>query len=212
MNLKAVLFDFDGTLVDTNQVIMNSWYATFDGMGVPRPSDEVILKTFGEPLVRSLENFFPGKVDETIVIYRHYQETHYKEFLAIYDGIKELLETLKGMGLRLAIVTSRLPHSTVEYMSLFDIQDYFEVLVTCADTDKHKPEPEPCLLALEKLGIKAEDAIMIGDSRFDILCAQNAGVPGVFVNWSQAADRSDLGCKPDYIIDKPMDLIDIIRG
>ena len=207
--IKAVLFDFDGTLVDTNNLILQSWQHTFRTLAGREEDEAVLLKTFGEPLRETLERFFPENPDLAGETYRGFQFSHYNEYLEIYDGILDMLKALREKGIRLAVVTSRLERSAMLYMDVFGIRDEFETIVSVEDTEGHKPGPEPCLCALERLGIQPEEAIMVGDSRLDILCAQNAGVRGVLVEWSMAQSTGPSGCNPEFTVAKPEDIVSL---
>ena len=212
-NIKAVLFDFDGTIFDTNKLIIDSWNEVFRIKGGSRTEEE-ILATFGEPLTVSMEKWFPGESEECINIYRNYQRDIFFEKIELYEGMDELIKKLKTLGVLNAVVTSRLASSTISTLEKYDLARCFDVIVTCDDTEKHKPDPEPALLALEKLGISADEAIMIGDSRFDIRCAHNAGIKAVLVGWSEAAAAGDIPKNgidaPDFVIESAEELLEII--
>lgn len=213
--IDTVLFDFDGTLMDTNDVIIKSWDHTFRSLGRKEKSPEELIKTFGEPLELTLANFFPDiPVEESIEIYRQYQRENLTRLIDLFPGIKEMLEKLKHQGFKMALVTSRLKTTTQMGVDKFDLAKYFDVVITADDTTKHKPDPEPILITLDKLGSKPENAIMLGDTLFDIRCARNAGVESVLVSWSMALagmTMQKLGTDaPDWIIDTPQQLLDII--
>ena len=212
--INTVLFDFDGTIMDTNNVILQSWQHTFRTVeGKERPQEEII-ETFGEPLYVTMGKVLPQiPVEEGVRIYRSYHYDNFTELIEVFPGILELLEELKNRGYKTGIVTSRLWHTTEMGLKKYDMQQYFDAIVTCDDTDKHKPDPEPVNIALERLGSKPEEAIMIGDSMFDILCAKNAGVRAALVSWALAvSDENKYGENaPDYIIEKAEDLLDILE-
>ena len=211
---KYILFDFDGTLVNTNDVIIASWQHTYKhylGYEVPI---ERITSCFGEPLLLTMEREFPG-VDpqESAAVYRSFQVANADRLVTIFPGIKELLADLKQAGYVLGVVTSRTRESALRYMDMFDITSYFSDLVTCDDTTVHKPNPEPLLLAMSRLGATAEASIMIGDSPFDIKCANNAGVDSVMVDWRITCDETSLidDAKVDYRIQQPADLLHLLE-
>ncbi|MBQ8563947.1 MAG: HAD-IA family hydrolase [Firmicutes bacterium] len=212
---KYILFDFDGTLVNTNDVILASWQHTYKhylGHEVPV---EHITACFGEPLLVTMEREFPG-VDpaESAAVYRQFQVENADRLVTIFPGIKELLVALKEAGYVLGIVTSRTRESALRYMDMFGIASYFNDLVTCDDTTIHKPNPEPLLLALSKLGASADESLMIGDSPFDTKCANNAGVDSVMVEWRITCDDTSLidDAKVDYWIHQPMELMELLAG
>ena len=125
----------------------------------------------------------------------------------------ELVEYLKEKGYKQCIVTSRTTESTLRYLDLFHKRDLFDGLVTCDDTDEHKPDPEPILLGLEKMNCSKEEALMVGDGVFDIKCANNAGVKVALVGWR--ITDSDNSIIPDavhdYEVETPEDLKKLIE-
>ncbi|MBR4020459.1 MAG: HAD-IA family hydrolase, partial [Firmicutes bacterium] len=166
-----------------------------------------------EPLGVSMQKFFPEvPVEEAIEIYRSHQKDIFEEMIEPFPGMVELIKGLKARGYKVAITTSRLGNSTMVGLRKFGLDDVFDVIVTANDTTKHKPDPEPVLITLEKLGAKPEEALMIGDSMFDIKCAHNAGVKAVLVGWAEAVTEEDLNGpdRPDYFIETAEDLFDLV--
>ena len=211
--INTVLFDFDGTLVNTNDVIIASWQHTYKHYRGREESIEKITACFGEPLLITMAREFPGVApEESAEVYRHFQQQNAHLLVKIFPGIVDLLKALKEAGYRMGIVTSRTRESALRYMDMFGITEYFEAMVTCDDTTVHKPNPEPILLGLEKMGITKDEAIMIGDSPFDIKCANNAGVKSVMVDWRITCDNSALITDAvwDYEIKEPMDLMKVL--
>ena len=211
--INTVLFDFDGTLVNTNDVIIASWQHTYKHYRGREESIEKITACFGEPLLITMAREFPGVApEESAEVYRQFQQQNAHLLVKIFPGIVDLLKALKEAGYRMGIVTSRTRESALRYMDMFGITEYFEAMVTCDDTTVHKPNPEPILLGLEKMGITKDEAIMIGDSPFDIKCANNAGVKSVMVDWRITCDNSALITDSvwDYEIKEPMDLMKVL--
>ena len=211
--IKAVLFDFDGTLMDTNGIIINSWqYAFKVAEGRVLTLDE-IRRNFGEPLRDSMVHLFPGRdPDEMVDLYRHYQRHIFMDKLHMFPGMRELVLGLKERGIKVAVVTSRFWNTIRKGVYLFDIADEFDAVVSGEDNTKPKPDPEPCLVCLERLGASPEEALVIGDTKFDILCGKNAGIRTVLVNWTLAvSDEEKQGVyRPDYFIDRAEDVYSII--
>ena len=113
----------------------------------------------------------------------------------------------------MGVVTSRTRESAQRYMDMFGIGDFFEEMVSCDDTEIHKPNPEPILLCLKKMGITAEEALMVGDSPFDIKCANNAGVKSVLVGWRITGDGQTLidDAREDFTISEPSELVGVLK-
>lgn len=209
----TVLFDFDGTVMDTNNVILMSWQHTFQTLENRREDERRLFKTFGEPLETTMKKFFPHvPVEESIEIYRSFHRDNFGELINLFPGMKELLAEVKIRGYKTGLVTSRLEQTTLQGLEKYCIKDYFDVLVTADDTKKHKPDPEPINIALERLDSSPKNSIMVGDTMYDILCAKNAGVDVALVAWSAALkeDEDFNGSEPDYIIHRAEDLLDII--
>lgn len=209
--IDTIIFDFDGTLINTNDVIIAAWQYTYKKYLNCEKPVEHITRCFGEPLLITMAREFPG-VDpaESAEVYRRHQQDRAEELVSLFPGVEELLKTLRERGLKIGIVTSRTAESTAFYLNKFGIGDYFDSIVSCDDTDKHKPNPEPLLLGLEKLGAAKERTLMIGDSPFDMKCANNAGVRTVLVGWRVAGSEDQLSsCEIDYVINEPMELLKV---
>jgi pyrophosphatase PpaX len=213
MGVNTILFDFDGTVMDTNRVIINSWQHTFRTIaGEERPIEDIVA-TFGEVLYDTMARFFPDvPVNESAEIYRSYHRENFGPMISVFPGVRELIEELKARGYTLAVVTSRLPATTTEGLEKYGLAGCFDLVVTCEDCKKFKPDPEPVLVALEKLGKKPEEAMMVGDTMHDIRCARAAGVRSVLVGWSVAVSEEERNgaCGPDYFIEKAEDLLKIL--
>lgn len=207
----TVIFDFDGTIADTNQLIVNSWQAVFNARtGQPGDIDR-ILASFGEPLYDTMAKFFPDfDVEESVEIYRNYQGKIFLDEIKEFPGMIDLIKGLKGNGYKVGIATSRLKGSTLQGLEKFGLTETVDALVTVEDTEKHKPDPEPALICLHKLGSTGEESIMVGDSIFDIGCGKNAGMTTVLVGWSEVAGQNGGMFTPDYVIEKAEDLWDVL--
>lgn len=213
MTVKTILFDFDGTVANTNGLIVDSWQFTYETL-TGRKADEAAIKaTFGEPLAVSMEKAFPDTPpEEAIDIYRNHQKDIYEEMIEPFPGMAELMKSLKERGFQVGIVTSRMRNSTMTGLRKFGLAEETDCIVTCEDTDRHKPDPEPVLIALDRLGAEAEHTLMVGDSMFDVRCAHNAGVKAVLVGWAEAVTEEDMKGPegPDYVIEKAEDLFEFL--
>ena len=225
MGKKFIIFDFDGTLVHTNDVIIGSWQATYEHYLGRQVSRSQIEQTFGETLADTIRNRIPGApVEEVKSYYRAWQEAHKESLVYIYDGIKELLAELRGRGCVIGVGTSRTASSLWNYLRQFGIDDSIDAVVTMDDVTRHKPHPDTALAVLAKMaGLEAgaeipgeilADAVMLGDSRFDIGCASNAGIDSVLTIWGRPIGEEEIAAwdwRPTYVIERPSELIDIVR-
>ena len=214
-SIDTVLFDFDGTVMDTNDVILMSWQHTFRTLRNREEPQENLVKTFGEPLETTMKKFFPDvPVEESVNIYRSFHHDNFSRLIKLFPGMKELIAEVKRRGYKTGLVTSRLLRTTMQGLEAYGIKEYFDIIITAEDTTRHKPDPQPINIALEKLGSVAERSVMLGDTTFDMLCAKNAGVSPVLVSWSLALKgkaREELGeACPDFIITDPKELLSII--
>lgn len=216
-DINTILFDFDGTVMDTNKVIEMSWQHTFRTLTGKEGDPDYIHSTFGEPLVYSMEKTFPDvPAEESVAIYRNFHSDKFLDTIELFPGIPELLAELKKEGYKVGLATSRMKRTTMMAVDKFGLQKYFDAIVTIDDVSNHKPHPESALKTLEKLGSKPEEAIMIGDTKFDIQCSRNAGVKSVLVGWSLALAGKGLadfpeGQAPDYIVQSPGEILEIIK-
>ena len=211
--INTVLFDLDGTLINTYQLIIESFQHTFRTvLGHEKPVEE-IARTFGEPLALTMSKMLTIPPEEAMQIYRGYHYEHFEDLIEIYPGMGELVAELSRQDYRLGVVTSRLRNTTERALRHFQIMDHFDYVLTADDTDKHKPDPTPVLMALDKLGAKPHEAIMIGDTIFDIGSARNAGVTSVMVGWSEAFlhQEEESEFSPDHVIQEASELLELIR-
>ena len=215
-NIDTVLLDYDGTLMDTNELIHHSWNYLFEQVKGRTPTKEELYSTYGEMLPVTIRRFFGGNEEEVwhyIEIYREYQTHHYNDGIHLFPGVAEMLETLKNEGYRLCLVTSRMGSSSFSGLRQFGIDPYFDAFVTAEDTTAHKPEPDPALAALRKLDRMPEQAVMLGDTWYDMECARRAGVSPVLAGWSEAywyrEDRTTG--MPDHIVRKPEDMPELMK-
>ena len=209
----TVLFDFDGTVMNTNDVIIASWQHTFRTIDGKEREVSEIARTFGEPIVKTMKRLFPQvPVEESLKIYRSYQYDYFDDLVTLFPGMKELLVKLRKTGYKTGLVTSRMRNTTFRGLEKFELTDLFDAVVTCDDTNVHKPDPEPVFIALDKLGTKPEKTVMLGDTMYDIMCANNAGVTSVLVGWAIAPTEEEIKGEngPDFIMKDAADLFRIL--
>jgi pyrophosphatase PpaX len=203
-----VLFDLDGTLIDSAAIILASMrHATRTVLGREIP-DEQLLAGVGSGLRYEMQAFDPDRVDELVQTYREHNEPLHGD-LQSCAGIADVLDRLRDEGRPLGIVTSK-RRLTVDlaFATLPWLEPYFDVVVGAEDTERHKPHPEPILRGLELLGTRADETAYVGDSPFDVQAAKAAGVAAIAVTWGGFHSRERLEREePDAVVDTAKELL-----
>lgn len=208
--IKAVLFDLDGTIIDTNELIEISFKHAFKvHLNEDRTSEEV-TKFFGQPLKDSFMPYGEELAEKMIKTYRDFNEAIHDERCKEFEGVKETLEFLKEKGIKTAIVTSKRRILAERGMNLFDLRKYFDVIVTPEDTTEHKPKPGPVLKACELLSVDPKNAMMVGDSHFDLMSGKNAGAKTCGVRYTALPIKLLEDCNPDYFINSIDEIKEIV--
>lgn len=202
-----VIFDLDGTVVDTVDLIRSSFrHASEVVLGRALP-DEVLMAHVGQPLMEQMVLLSPEHAQELYDAYRDHNHRVHDELIREYEGVEEALAGLKEAGKRLALVTSKSAYTTEMAFRAVGLHRYFDVIVTADDTTEHKPRPTPILLALERLGAGPEGAIYVGDSPFDVEAGRAAGTATAAVTWG-IFPRADLErSRPTYVITRPLEIV-----
>ena len=206
---KHILFDIDGTLIDTEEAILQSLQDTVREMlhkDIGKPELKFALGIPGSVTLRKLG------ITDTERANKRWNENllKYKSRIRLFDGIPHLLENLKMNGCKLGIVTSKTRHEyTADFAAPFALSGYFGIVICVEDTPRPKPYPDPLLTYLNTAylntaRIHAEDALYIGDTLYDCLCAQNAGVDFGFAAWGNAAVQE---IPADYLFKRPADVL-----
>lgn len=209
--IKAILFDLDGTLINTNNLIMQSFKYAFSKHLDVEVKEEEIATYFGEPLLKSMERHDANNAELMVNTFRQFNESKHDELAEAFEGVKEALEELKTSGFKLAVVTSKRRKMAERGLKLFNMLDYFDNVVTPEDTEKYKPDGEPASKACELLKVLPEESLMVGDSHNDILCGKNAGCKTCIVKYSILPLEELMKFKPDYIVDSLLDIIKLIK-
>lgn len=206
--ISAALFDFDGTLVDTTELIYQSLrHAVREVLG-EEPPREVLMSGVGRPLPRQMEVIAGGGADgarlvgELLKSYRVHNEEHHDALISQFPGIEDALARLRSAGVGIAVVTSKRRPSVEMALATFPrLQSVTDHFVTMEDTTEHKPHPEPLLKGLEMLGgVPAERAAYVGDSPHDVEAARAAGVTSVAVSWGAFSEDALRAAAPDYLV------------
>lgn len=209
---KGVLFDLDGTIINSNELVIKSFQYAFKKLlnkDIPR---EEVVQTFGEPLRSAMTRYDEKNSNLLVNTFRAFNESNHDKFVSKFQGVEEGLKSLKAMEVKLAVVTSKRKKMALRGLKLLDIYKYMDVIVSPEDTDKHKPLGDPALKACELLNILPTEAIMVGDSHNDILCGKNAGCKTCLVKYTALPLESLMKYEPDYIIDSIEDLAEITQN
>jgi pyrophosphatase PpaX len=211
MRFPVVLFDLDGTVIDSGAIILASMrHAAKEVLGV-EPRDEELMAAVGGPgLEAQMHALAPDRVQELVKVYRAHNEPLH-EGLVCCPGIDDVLVRLKDEGRRLGIVTAKRRKTVELAFAQVPIAHLFETVVGGDETERHKPDPEPLLLALDRLGAGPEDAAYVGDAPFDIQAAKAAGIFSVAVGWGGIHTRERLEQEqPDAFVDTAEELLDVL--
>lgn len=186
---QAVLFDLDGTILDTNELIIQSFLYALKG-AVPEDFDRThIIPEMGLPLKEQLQ-LFSGKedVEAYVLAYREYNYRMHDEMVQLFPGVSETVSRLIAHGVKVGIVTTKKRPMTERALKMFGLYDQMDAIVTLDEVDHAKPHPEPVLKALTAIGTAPSRACMVGDSPVDIEAARRAGALPVGVAWSLKGD------------------------
>jgi len=183
VRFQTVLFDFDGTIVDSGAMILASFrHATKTVLAREIPDAELAAAVGGSTIFEQMRAFDPNRVDELVEAYRAHNTPLHDELRA-FQGMEELLAGLRAEGRRLGIVTAKRRRTIDLAFRILDLERFFDAVVTADSTKRHKPDPEPVLHALELLGAEPRETAFVGDSPFDMGAGSAAGVFAVGVSW-----------------------------
>ena len=213
--IEVVLFDFDGTIVDTMELIYESMRrATGEVLG--RELDrETLMANVGQPMPRQMELLADGQpeqAEELLEVYLRHNEELHEGLIREFPNVGTSLARLRDNGLRLAVVTSKRRFSVERALDSFpDLRDVFDVFVTMEDTMEHKPLPAPLLKGLELLGdVSPERAAYVGDAPFDVTAARDAGVMSVAVSWGAFTAEDLRAAGPDHLFEDLDSAVDFL--
>lgn len=211
--MKAILFDFDGTLVDSAPGIVKTMEQTFVRMGMNVPAEEDMRATIGLPLrqaLKQLGELSDVEADKATETYRELFPIYEVEYIKIFPKVLETLSLLKERGIRMAIVTSRDRMSLELVAEKRGLMPYFETFVTGADGLQPKPAPDMVNALLERMDLKAEDAVVVGDTIYDIGMGNSAGCMTVAVTYGNHSRERLMTENPTKLIDTFDELLSIV--
>ncbi len=206
----GILFDLDGTLLDTESLIYRAFHYVFTKYRPDYVLEQEEFFTFlGPSLFVTLERYFPADQVETIFKdYRDFSIRHQKEEIKLYPDVLETLQMAKQKGYPLAVVTTKAKETAVLGLQQFDLLPYFETVLTLEDVTKVKPDPEGVIKAMKILQV--DRAIMIGDNVSDIEAGKNAGIYTGAVKWATKGYAAMQALQPDILLDTMSDVIHFV--
>jgi pyrophosphatase PpaX len=210
---KVILFDLDGTLIDSSASVLNTMLSALKSLGFKPPEVFSYAEIWGKKEAEVLQAV--GIPDQDIPRIRA-EWTRLEAFngdeISYFPGVPELLHILKGKGCKVGIVTGRSIEKTRAVPVAQALKESLDVFVTPDDTNKGKPDPEPVDYALEKLGAYPGEAIFVGDSVVDITMATLAGLKSILAVWGGEKDMTSFPNKPDYIVSTVKELKELLLG
>ncbi len=207
--MRAVLLDFDGTFLDSAELILAAARHTFTvHHGAPYP-DAVWLAGMGTPLKRQLQELarVSDDLDALLETYRTFNVEHHDRLARPFDGMVEVVHELKARGTLLGIVTSKRRVGIERGLRPQGMLETFDVIVCPEDVEHAKPHPEPVWRALAALGVAPADAIFVGDSPHDVEAGNAAGVETAAVRWGPFDDDVVAAAGPSRWLENPSDLL-----
>lgn len=210
MKINTLLFDLDGTLINTNELIIESFLHTLNKYYPDKYKREDVFPFIGPTLYETFESINPEKMEEMVQVYRKFNHEQHDKLVTEFETVFETIQILKGKGFKLGIVTTKIRTTVNMGLKLTKLDQFFDVVVTLDDVEHAKPNPEPIFKALEQLDAKPEEAIMVGDNHHDIGAGKNAGTKTAGVAWSIKGRDYIESFQPDYVLDKMSDLLAIV--
>jgi pyrophosphatase PpaX len=209
VRFPVVLFDLDGTVVDTGAIILASMrHAAVTVLGRDYSDTQLLSAVGGPGLEAQMHALDPERVDELVRVYRAHNEPLH-ETIGLCAGMDVVLEELRDRGHRLGIVTAKRRRTVDLAFARVPVEHLFDVVVAGDETEQSKPHPAPLLLALERLGATAGEAAYVGDSPFDMQAANAAGLRAIGVSWGRIHGPETL-TDADVVIHSAEELLDLV--
>ena len=212
---KAIIFDLDGTLLDTLVDLRDAVNVALEKYGLPTRSLEEVRRFVGNGLrVLMLQAVEQGEenpvFEELFVFFKEYYKTHCNEKTTLYDGVKELLDALKEQNIKMAIVSNKFDIGVKSLKEQY-FSEYVEIAIGEREGIRRKPAPDSVEEAIRLLGVEKEDCVYVGDSEVDITTASNAGISCVSVAWGFRDEEFLREKGADVVIHRPLELLEYIK-
>lgn len=210
---KLIVFDFDGTIADTDKVIVESYlelYKKFKPASF-KPSIRKIKTFSGPPIEKTMAEEFPDKTVEFMISeYRKVSRGNYIKYLKTFKNCREIIEKLKQEGYKIALATSKLTPSTMFSLELLHFEDLFEMIVCGDSVAKQKPAPDCLFKIMDHFGVKNSETLFVGDTMYDYNCAQNANVDVAIMQFKKRDFPEDA--KPQKVCKSYINLYNYIKN
>lgn len=212
MKFHTVLFDLDGTLLNTTPLILSSFLHT---LRCHCPEKEIgepeVMACLGEPLWDQMVRFGGEERAEAMVqTYREHNVAHHDDLVEAFPGVPEVLVELQKQGLDMAVVSNKQRQTVEMGLRLCQLEEFFAEVICFGEAKKAKPDGAPIRLAMDRLQAKPATTLMVGDSKYDLLAAQDADVSGAGVAWTVHGRESLLAYQPEFMLESMEDLYEII--
>lgn len=210
--IRTVLFDLDGTLIDSLRLILDSYHHTLSQHGFPARTDTEWLKGVGTPLRVQLAEWQddPGTLEAMIATYREYNLEHHDRMVTVYPGVLDAVREIKAAGLQTGLVTSKNRHGALRGLTLVGLEALMDLLVCADEVTNPKPHPEPVLKAVSLLGADPATTVYVGDSVHDMNSGRAAGVLTAAALWGPFSRDQLEATEPDYWLETPADLVRVV--
>jgi pyrophosphatase PpaX len=211
MRFPVVLFDLDGTVIDSGAIILASMrHAVTEVLGAAPPDEELMAAVGGPGLEAQMRALAPDRVEELVTVYRAHNEPLH-DSLVCCPGMDDVLVRLKDEGRRLGIVTAKRRETVELAFATVPLGHLFDTVVGGDETKRHKPDPEPLLLALERLDATPDEAVYVGDAPFDVRAAKTADMHAVAVTWGGIHTRERVEQEePDAVVETAEELLHVL--
>ena len=215
--LRAVLFDLDGTLIDSIGLIVDAMHYAFEGFDGTTPADADWMLGIGTPLSKQLALYARNDTELEWLRdrYRTYQGIHHDNVVREFPGTTSVLSELQARGLMMALVTSKVDALAQRGLDLTKLSRFIPVVIGADSVVRHKPDPEPVLTALGRLGVATDEAVFVGDSPHDIASGNAAGVRTIGALWGPFTREQVAVAQPTHFIGDIRDLpalLDLMRA
>ena len=208
-----LLFDLDGTLIDSIPLILSSFRHTLVEHLGAAPTDAELVAGIGTPLRTQLARYTPDAavVEALFRTYKAHNEAHHDAAVRAFDGVHTAVAALHGAGRTLGVVTSKSRPIALRGLEITGLAPYFTVVVALEDSTRHKPDPEPVERALALLNATARNAVYVGDSPHDLLAGRRAGVETAAAAWGPFSAATLDAESPDLFFEGPADILRLLE-